>query len=92
MYRTTYYDSSRWLGSRSLLSRINLLMIIIKIIGKTAEQLLQVTTKESAPVRLELTTFRLRLTVGRCNQLSHGAVISHFPLDNIKPNCNGPCF
>ena len=31
----------------------------------------------SAPVRLELTTFRLDIyldiTVGRCNQLSHGA-------------------
>ena len=27
----------------------------------------------AAPVRLELTTFRCRITVGRCNQLSHGA-------------------
>ena len=29
--------------------------------------------KKPAPVRLELTTFRL--TVGRCNQLSHGALV-----------------
>ena len=36
----------------------------------------QVAAKITAPVRLELTTFRL--TVGRCNQLSHGALVFRY--------------
>ena len=43
------------------------------ILSPSIKQPNQISTKNSAPVRLELTTFRL--TVGRCNQLSHGALI-----------------
>jgi hypothetical protein len=38
--------------------------------------------KETAPERLELSTFRLTyITVGRCDQLSHGAYLAWHVLD-----------
>jgi hypothetical protein len=78
-----HYGSSKLLESLKICSNYSKFMNVEEVASISPNMLPKVTKgkRYTAPVRLELTTFRLYLllhpsfviTVGRCNQLSHGA-------------------